>query len=92
VSRREHYEECAHFIEGRQGEDIIRRAEEMEQEGLHPHFHVWEPITFAGFLAALDLPFLLESIQASTDEFIVILRKPANQGRMGPAGLEPATH
>jgi SAM-dependent methyltransferase len=75
VSRWEHYEECAHFIEGRQGDDIAARVQEMEREALHPHFHVWEPKTFAGFLAAVDLPFSLELIQASVGEFIVILRK-----------------
>lgn len=75
VSRREHYEECARLIEGHNGQVLTRRVEEMEAECLRPHFHVWEPITFAGFLAALDLPCSLELLQASVGEFIVILRK-----------------
>lgn len=76
VSRREHYEECAYFIEGhRDGEILSRRVHEMENEHLHPHFHVWEPVTFAGFLAALDLPFSLEMLQSSVEEFLVVLRK-----------------
>jgi SAM-dependent methyltransferase len=75
VSRREHYEECAQLIEGHTGEILTKRVHEMEVEGLHPHFHVWEPITFAGFLAALDLPFSLELLQVSVGEFIVVLRK-----------------
>ncbi len=75
VSRREHYEECAELIEGHRGGGVAQRAIEMETEDLHPHFHVWEPITFAGFLAALELPFSLELLQASIGEFIVILRK-----------------
>jgi hypothetical protein len=47
----------------------------MDAEGLRPHFHVWEPTTFAGFLAALDLPFSLKLLQASVEEFLVILRR-----------------
>jgi SAM-dependent methyltransferase len=75
VSRREHYEECAYFIEGHRDEILARRVQEMEAEHLHPHFHVWEPVTFAGFLAVLDLPFSLELLQSSIGEFLVILRK-----------------
>jgi SAM-dependent methyltransferase len=75
VSRREHYEECARFIEGHGGEILERRVAEMEAESLRPHFHVWEPRTFAGFLSALDLPFSLDLLRASVGEFIVILRR-----------------
>jgi SAM-dependent methyltransferase len=75
VSRREHYEECARYIEGHRDKTLTKRVQEMEAEHLHPHFHVWEPITFAGFLAVLDLPFSLELIQASVGEFLVVLRK-----------------
>ena len=75
VSRREHYEECARHIEGHRGEILTKRVREMEAECLRPHFHVWEPVTFAGFLAALNLPFSLELLQASVGEFLVVLRK-----------------
>lgn len=75
VSRREHYEECAHFIEGHSGEILERRVDEMEAQSLRPHFHVWEPKTFAGFLSILDLPVSLDLLRASVGEFIVILRK-----------------
>jgi SAM-dependent methyltransferase len=75
VSRRKHYEECARLIEGHNGEILLKRVEEMEAECLRPHFHVWEPVTFAGFLAALDLPCSLELLQASAGEFLVVLRK-----------------
>lgn len=74
-SRYEHYEECARLIEGHRGELAAQRAREMEAEGLRPHFHVWEPVTFGGFLAVLDLPFSLELLQASVGEFLVVLRK-----------------
>jgi hypothetical protein len=47
----------------------------MEAEELRPHFHVWEPRTFAALLAALDLPFSLELLQASVGEFLVVLRR-----------------
>jgi SAM-dependent methyltransferase len=75
VSRREHYEECARSIEGHRDDILTKRVEEMEAEGLRPHFHVWEPVTFAGFLAALDLPFSLELLQAGVGEFLVVVRK-----------------
>jgi hypothetical protein len=75
VSRRVHDEECARLIEGHRGENLTKRVREMEAGGLRPHFHVWEPITFAGFLAALEAPFSLELLQASTEEFLVVLRK-----------------
>jgi predicted SAM-dependent methyltransferase len=75
VSRREHYEECARYIEGHSGAILAARVQEMEDERLRPHFHVWEPVTFAGFLAALDLPFSLELLQASVGEFLAIIRK-----------------
>lgn len=75
VSRRNHYEECARFIEGHSGDILEKRIEEMEAESLRPHFHVWEPKTFAGFLSALDLLFSLDLLRASAGEFIVILRR-----------------
>jgi predicted SAM-dependent methyltransferase len=75
VSRRGHYQECARLIEGHSSENVEERVKEMEAENLRVHFHVWEPRTFAGFLAALDLPFSLELLQASVGEFVVVLRK-----------------
>jgi hypothetical protein len=75
VSRREHYEECARLIEGHSGDVLARRVAEMEAEDLRPHFHVWEPLTFAALLAALALPCSLELLQESVGEFVVVLRK-----------------
>ncbi len=75
VSRSAHYEECARPIEGHSGEVQARRVEEMEAEGLRPHFRLWEPNGFAAFLAALEPSFSLELLQASIGEFVVILRK-----------------
>jgi len=86
VSRGEHYEECARLIEGHNGENLALRVREMEAENLRPHFHVWEPVTFAGFLAALDLPFTLELLQAGVGEFLVVLLKEANR-----RGKQPQT-
>jgi SAM-dependent methyltransferase len=62
----------------REGAQMSRRGHYEECARLiegHPHFHVWEPVTFAGFLAAVELPFSLELLQASVEEFLVILRK-----------------
>lgn len=77
VSRREHYEECARLIEGHTDATVTARIAEMEAERLRPHFHVWEPTTFAAFLGALDLPFSLELLQSSDGEFVAVLRKQA---------------
>lgn len=77
ISRREHYEECARYIEGHKDVTVHARVLEMEAEGLRPHFHVWEPQTFAAFLAVLDLPFAIDLIRSSVGEFIVVLRKIA---------------
>jgi hypothetical protein len=65
------------LIEGHSGENLTIRVREMEAESLRPHFHVWEPVTFAALLAALDLPFSLELLLASDGEFLVVLRKEA---------------
>lgn len=51
----------------------------MESEHLHPHFHVWEPITFACFLASLNLPFALELLQTGIGEFMVVIRKQQSE-------------
>lgn len=76
VSRREHYEECARFIEGHRGDVLDRRVTEMEAEDLRPHFHVWDPLGFAALLAALDdLPFSLELLQTGIGEFFAVLRR-----------------
>src|SRR5580704_9848297 len=75
VSRREHYIECARDIEGHGGDTLTVRVREMEAEELRPHFHVWEPMTFAEFLAALDLPFSLDLLQVGVGEFLTILRR-----------------
>jgi hypothetical protein len=63
----------ASFVEG--SLDFVVANHMLEHECLRPHFHVWEPITFAGFLAAIDLPCSLELLQASVAEFVVVLRK-----------------
>ncbi|HWF49093.1 MAG TPA: methyltransferase domain-containing protein, partial [Solirubrobacteraceae bacterium] len=75
VSRRGHYEECARLIEGHTDATIEERIREMEASDMRPHFHVWEPMTFAAFIAALELPVSLELLQASNHEFLVVLRK-----------------
>lgn|GEM_PF-4265036 len=74
-SRAECTEECASLVEGHRGEILSARVQGMEAQELRPHFHVWEPLTFAGFLAALDLPFSLELLQTSMGEFVAVLRR-----------------
>jgi predicted SAM-dependent methyltransferase len=76
VSRREHYEEWAHIIEGAlEPGDIARRADEFAAEGTRNHFHVWVLDTFLELLLALDLPAEIEAAQATGFEFAVVLRK-----------------
>jgi SAM-dependent methyltransferase len=75
VSRRQHYEECARLIEGRNDQDTPVRASEMEAEDLRVHFHVWQPLSFVALLSALELPCTLELLLSGPEEFIVVLRK-----------------
>jgi len=74
-SRRDHYREWVRFAEGFHEEDIERRAAELEAQQANIHFHVWEPLTFAAFLAHVDLPFGLELAQQNHAEFLVVLRR-----------------
>ncbi len=75
-SRREHYEEWAHIVEGRLDEgDIERRVAEFASQGTRNHFHVWELETFLELLFALELPLAVEAAQVTAPEFAVILRK-----------------
>lgn len=87
ISRREHYEECARYIEGHEGEILERRVREMESEHLHPHFHVWEPISFARFLASLNLPFAFELLQTGLGEFVVVIRKQNGIAERGSTNM-----
>jgi predicted SAM-dependent methyltransferase len=76
VSRREHYEEWAHIIEGAvEPADIAKRADEFAAAGTRNHFHVWRLGTFLALLTALELPVDIEAAQATDFEFAVILRK-----------------
>jgi predicted SAM-dependent methyltransferase len=76
TSRREHYEEWAHIVEGLADQrDIEQRADEFAREGTRNHFHVWELETFLQLLFELDLPVVVEAAQATEPEFAVILRK-----------------
>ena len=76
TSRREHYEEWAHIVEGLPDERAIeQRVEEFAREGTRNHFHVWELKTFLELLFALDLPVTIEATQVTEPEFAVVLRK-----------------
>jgi SAM-dependent methyltransferase len=75
VSRRQHYEEWVRFGERFAEDDIARRAAELESRRTNIHFHVWEPRTFAAFIADLELRFDLELLQMNAAEFIVVLRR-----------------
>jgi SAM-dependent methyltransferase len=90
VSRRAHYEECARLIEGHTDATVEQRIREMEASDIRPHFHVWEPITFAAFLAALELPFSLELLYASESEFLVVLRKEPTTEHRTADGAKPS--
>jgi predicted SAM-dependent methyltransferase len=75
-SRREHYEEWAHIVEGI-GEParVAERADQFAAEGTRNHFHVWELHSFLELLFALDLPVAIEAAQATEPEFALVLRK-----------------
>jgi SAM-dependent methyltransferase len=76
TSRREHYEEWAHIVEGLvDPADIERRTAQFASQGTRNHFHVWELRTFIELLFALELPVAIEAAQATEPEFAVVLRK-----------------
>ncbi len=75
VSRRQHYEEWARFVEGVGPEGLSERADAFEREDARHHFHVWALDDFLELLRALDLPYALELGQRHQEEFAVILRR-----------------
>ena len=76
TSRREHYEEWAHIIEGIDDDRLVaERADQFAAEGTRNHFHVWVLESFLELLFALELPVTLESASSTEFEFAVILRK-----------------
>lgn len=77
VSRREHYEEWARFIEGAGPDEIEARAAAFEREDARHHFHVWALEDFLELLRAAALPLDLEAGQVNGEEFIVVLRRRA---------------
>ena len=84
VSRREHYREWAHVVDGMLDEDdIARRVAEFEAQGIRNHFHVWELDTFLELLIALKLPVTIEAALTTGPEFAVILRKNPAKGAGG---------
>jgi SAM-dependent methyltransferase len=73
VSRQEHYEEWARYIEG--AADVPARAAEFAAEDARHHFHVWSLPDMLELVRALDLPAELELGQRNTHEFNVVLRR-----------------
>jgi predicted SAM-dependent methyltransferase len=81
VSRRQHYEEWAHIVEGIADPALVaERADEFAAHGTRNHFHVWELDTFLELLLALRLPADIEAASATDFEFAVILRKNPAKG------------
>ncbi len=79
VSRRQHYEEWATFIDG--AGTHAERMDRYEREDARHHFHVWELEDFLELLRALDLPASLEAGQVNgPTEFSVVLRKQRQPG------------
>jgi predicted SAM-dependent methyltransferase len=75
VSRRDHYEEWARFLEDWPGEDEVqRRIEEFAAEDARHHFHVWELEGFLQLLVTVELPCEIVHAQSHLHEFAVVLR------------------
>jgi SAM-dependent methyltransferase len=75
VSRSEHYEECAQLIEGHNGENLTKRVREMKTKRPTPALSRMGASHLPGFLAALDLPFSLELLQASAGELLAVMHR-----------------
>jgi predicted SAM-dependent methyltransferase len=75
LSRNEHYEEWARYIEGAAEQHVATRVSEFAAEGAKHHFHVWELENFLALLLAVDLPCEIALAQRNGEEFAVILRR-----------------
>jgi SAM-dependent methyltransferase len=79
-SRREHYAEWSRLVQGVADEHLDGHVAQLETADANIHFHLWEPLGFAGLLQALSerelVPaFALELVQQSGHEFLVVLRR-----------------
>ena len=75
VSRREHYEEWARFLEHWSSDDERqRRVDEFEADDARHHFHVWELEDFLRLLTTVELPCEIVHAQSHLHEFAVVLR------------------
>lgn len=78
-SRRAHYEEWAHHVDGADGDQIPLRAAELERESYSIHYHVFTPANFLELLVHcrtdVGLPLEVEALERNDHEFIVILSR-----------------
>jgi SAM-dependent methyltransferase len=79
VSRREHYQEWAHYLERVSLDEVAQRADDLERQHYSIHFHVWTPVTFLELLTAgrhdFGLPLEVDALERNGHEFIVIIRR-----------------
>lgn len=84
ISRVQHYEEFARFVEGIAEPDLPGHvAEALENERYHIHFHVWTHETFLELLGALGerLGFEIAEARSNAHESIAVLRRLAPPSR-----------
>ena len=79
ISRNEHYVEWVRDKERLSEEDLPKRVSELSSSNYSIHFHVWDALSFMGFLSDAAsrycLPIQLCAVVANTDEFVVVLQK-----------------
>jgi predicted SAM-dependent methyltransferase len=79
VSRRDHYEEWARFIEGTPDDSVAEQVEGYAREDARHHFHVWELDDFLELLRALTIPAEITEARVYGIEFAIVLRRSRDQ-------------
>jgi SAM-dependent methyltransferase len=81
VSRRDHFEEWARFVDKVPEDDVPSRAEQLMEQDYSIHFHVWTQREALELLTAVrdrfDLAFDIELMERIEYEVVFVLRKAA---------------
>jgi predicted SAM-dependent methyltransferase len=81
TSRHQHFVEWARLVEKCPEENLAKRVQDLEAVDYSIHFHVWDALSFIGFVSQVAsrfrLPLQLCAVIADRDELVVILRKRA---------------
>jgi SAM-dependent methyltransferase len=81
ISRREHFEEWARFVDRVPEDDVPRRAEQLMEQDYSIHYHVWTQREALELLMAVrerfELDFDIDLMERIEYEVVFVLRKGA---------------